>query len=305
MQQTTLTFREKIVAGFYLVFTVLAFSSIEIMVSPVRNDMAPMLMNFWRFLIGTLTLLPFVLLTRFRQLLQLRRTDLFYLALLGCMNIFLSMGAHSVCIKYAKASTAAVLIAANPVATNFFAWLLLREEMSLKRIFSLLLGLAGVALIAVRADASVDTPLGIASGIVAMIGFGLYTVLSKRQLQKHGSLVVLVMSCLPALILYLPLLHFFGAGFWPPSHTWPNLLGSGIIGTGLGYLTFMKAMQYLSAGRTSYLFFFKPPVAMIMAWWFLGEKSSNSAIAGTLLIMTGILIETLRRTEKTAVISNR
>ena len=59
MQQTDLTVREKVVAGFYLVFTVLAFSSIEIMVSPIRNDMAPMLMNFWRFLIGTLTLLPF------------------------------------------------------------------------------------------------------------------------------------------------------------------------------------------------------------------------------------------------------
>lgn len=295
MQQTVLTAREKIVAGFYLIFTVLAFSSIEIMVSPVRNDMAPMLMNFWRFLIGTMTLLPFVMLTRFRQLLQLQRADLFYLAFLGCMNIFLSMGAHSLCIKYAKASTAAVLIAANPVATNFFAWLLLREEMSLKRIFSLLLGLAGVALIAVRADSSVDTPLGIASGIVAMVGFGLYTVLSKRQLQKHGSLVVLVMSCLPALILYLPILYFFRAGFWPPSHTWPNLVGSGVIGTGLGYLTFMKAMEYLSAGRTSYLFFFKPPVAMLLAWWFLGEKSSAAAIAGTMLIMTGILVETLRR----------
>ncbi|EKD81265.1 MAG: hypothetical protein ACD_39C01885G0004, partial [uncultured bacterium] len=247
-----------LIFAFYLVFTVIAFSSIEIMVSPVRNDIEPLLMNFWRFLIGALVLLPTLLWRSRAKILQLKREDIRDLTILGCMNIFITMGLHSMCIKYAKASTAAILIAANPLATNFFAWLILKEKMTLQRVFALLLGFTGIVVLTYKADAASDTPFGIMTGVLAMGGFGLYTVLSKRLVQKHGGLMVIVMSCLPALALYLPFLYFTGLGFWPPAHTWPNLIGAGVIGTGLGYLTFMKALEFLSAGRCSYLFFFKP-----------------------------------------------
>lgn len=284
----------KLVIAFYLVFTVIAFSSIEIIVNPVRNDIEPFLMNFWRFLVGTMILLPVLLWTSRDKLRQLRREDMRDMTVLGCLNILLSMGAHAICIKYSRASTAAVLISANPIATNFFAWLVLKERMTLKRVFALLLGLLGVIVLTYKADASLDQPFGVVAGIFAMAGFGLYTVLSKRLVQKHGGLMVMVLSCLPALALYVPLLHFGGVGLWPPAHTWPNILGAGILGTGFGYLAFMKALTFLSAGRCSYLFFFKPPVAMFLAWLLLGEQISMSAIAGTVLIMAGILTEIKR-----------
>lgn len=283
---------------FYIVFTVLAFSSIEIIINPVRHDIAPMLMNFWRFLIGASLLLPFMLFSKRRQLHQLPGKDLLQMALLGCFNILIIMGAHALCIKYAKASTAAILISANPLATNFFSWLILKEKMSWRRIGALCFGLLGIIVLTYRSDSVSDTPLGIAAGIFAMTGFGLYTVLSKRLVQKHGSLIVLVLSCIPALILYLPILYFSGSGFWPTRHVWPNILGAGIIGTGLGYLTFMKALEFLTAGRASYLFFFKPPVAILMAWFFLHEKISTNVIIGMALIMTGILTEIKRAGQK-------
>ena len=138
----------------------------------------------------------------------------------------------------------------------------------------------------------------IGAGIFAMTGFGLYTVLSKRLVQKHSSLVVLVLSCLPALVLYLPILYLSDSGFLPAPHVWPNILGAGIIGTGLGYLTFMKSLEFLTAGRASYLFFFKPPIAILLAWFFLKESISTNAIIGMLLIMTGILTEIKRAGQK-------
>ena len=288
----------KFVAAFYLVFTVMAFSSIEIMVNPVRNDIEPLLMNFWRFLIAALILLPTLLWTSRDRLRQLKFGDYRDLAIMGCINIIFAMGMHAMCIKYAKASTAAILISANPLATNFFAWLILKEEMTFKRILALLMGFSGIVALTYKADAATDTSFGIIAGIVAMTGFGLFTVLSKRLVQKHGGLLVMVMSCLPALVLYLPFLYFTGINLWPPAHTWPNVIGVGVIGTGLGYLAFMKSLEFLSAGRTSYLFFFKPPVAMFFAWLLLGEQISSSAIFGTVLIMAGILTEIKRAGQK-------
>jgi drug/metabolite transporter (DMT)-like permease len=268
------------------------------MINPVRDIVPPMLINFWRFCIGTLILIPALVCTGKKQLQELQQRDYIEIALLGCLNIFLAMGAHALCIKYARASTAAILISANPLATNFFSWLILGEKMSGKRISALLLGLSGIIILTMKADNSLDTPLGIAAGLVGMTGFGLYTVLSKKLIHRHGSLVVLVFSCLPALFLYIPFLYFTGSGFIPLSTAWPHIIGAGIIGTGLGYLTFMKALEILSAGRASYLFFFKPPVAIFLAFLFLGEKISTSAVVGMLLIMTGIIIETKRTGQK-------
>ena len=294
MPNPDLSTAQKIKTGFYLVFTLLAFSSIEIITNPVRHDLPPLLMNFWRFAVGITVLLPALLWSNCRQIREMPAGELLRLGLLGFLNIIVAMGAFAFCIKYSKASTAAIIISANPLATNFFAWLLLREPMPPRRILALALGMFGIIMLTTRADNSVDTPFGLAAGLFAMAGFGLYTVLSKKAIQRHGSLVVLVLSCLPALIAYLPILYFSDAGFWPPEHTWPNILGAGIIGTGLGYLTFMKALEFLSAGRTSYLFFFKPPVAMFFAWLLLGEQIAPSAILGTLLIMAGILSEIWR-----------
>ncbi len=288
----------KFAATFYIVFTVLAFSSIEIMVNPIRNIAAPNLINFWRFLIGCAILLPFMLISKRRELQLLKRIEIIKMGLLGCFNILIIMGAHALCIKYARASTAAVLISANPLATNFFSWLLLKETMSIKRISALLTGLAGIILLTWKADSAVDTPLGIGMGIFAMTGFGLYTVISKKFVQRHGSIIVLVISTLPALALYIPVLYFTDSGFLPVAAAWPGILGAGIIGTGLGYLTFMKALEFLPAGKASYLFFFKPPVAILMAWFFLGETISLQASIGIFLIMSGIITETLFNSAK-------
>jgi drug/metabolite transporter (DMT)-like permease len=291
MAKAKLNKRETIIAVSLLLFTVIAFSFIEIIVKPIAADLPPLLMNFWRFAIGAGILLPFMLFSKRKELLAMPRADYIRLALIGTLNIFVSMGFYALCMKHSRASTAAVLFSANPLATNFFSWLILKETMSKERVTALTYGLVGIVLLTIKADSAVDTPLGIISGLLAMLGFGFYTVMSKPMVEKHGGLMVFVISTSAAVVMYLPLLHILDLGFWPPSHTWPNLLGVGVWGTGLGFYTYMKAMEYLSAGQTSYLFFFKPPLAMFFAWLLLSEKFSSSAAAGTMLIMLGILTE--------------
>ena len=291
MANRTLTSREKFIAISLLVFTVIAFSFIEIIVKPVASDIAPLLLNFWRFAIGAVILLPALFIFKKAELQKLTKKDALRLSLIGILNIFISMGFYALCMKHSRASTAAVLFSANPLATNFFSWLILKEAMSKERVTALTYGLFGIILIAFKADSAVDTPLGITAGLIAMFGFGFYTVMAKPMVEKYGGLVVFVVSTVAAVIMYLPFLYLLDLGFWPPSHTWPNLLGVGILGTGLGFFTYMKAMEYLSAGQTSYLFFFKPPLAMFLAWLLLSEKFSPSAAAGTMLIMLGILTE--------------
>jgi drug/metabolite transporter (DMT)-like permease len=65
----------------------------------------------------------------------------------------------------------------------------------------------------------------------------------------------------------------------------------GFIVSGLGYIAFFKALSYLPAGKAALLFFFKPPVAILLAFLLLREAPSIPAILGSLLIMGGIFFE--------------
>ncbi|RCK80108.1 MAG: Permease of the drug/metabolite transporter (DMT) superfamily [Candidatus Ozemobacter sibiricus] len=276
---------------FLLAFTVVAFSAIEVVANPIRHRLEPAVMTFWRFLLGVACLVPAWLAAPRREPARLSLGDLLRLWGLGGLNIIVAMGAHAVCIKFAKASTAAILIAANPLATNLFAWLLLGEPMGWRRLVALLIGFAGVTLVAARPTPGADTPFGIAMGLVGLTGFALYTVLSKGIVQRLGSLRVTVLSFTLGVATYLPILLWLDLPVRPPADLWPRLLVLGVVVSGLGYITFFKALAALPAGRTSLLFFCKPPVAIGLAWAFLGEQPVPAALAGTVLVMFGIAFD--------------
>jgi len=273
------------------VVTVLAFSAIEVIANPIRHLIDPFVLTFWRFLLGAVFLLPFALLGKTPLLYDVDRKAVLILTALGCLNVIVSMGAHAVCIKYAKASTAAILIASNPIATNLLAWLILGELLDARRMGALGIGFCGVVLITFQPSPGLDTPAGIVAGIVALLGFALYTVLSKDIVKRLGSLRVTVLSFFLALVVYFPVLLVSDVSIRPAAGLWPRLILLGVIVSGVGYWTFFKALADLPAGRASLLFFFKPPVSIILAWFILKEAPSFVALLGSGLIMLGIVLD--------------
>ncbi len=275
----------------YLGITVLCFSAIEVVSNPIRHRIDPFVLTFWRFLLGALFLAPVAFARPGFSAGKIARSDWIRLAALGCLNVIVSMGAHAVCIKFAKASTAAILIASNPLATNLFAWLILGEPLGWRRAATLGVGLTGVVLVVLKPVPGLDTPFGLGAGLLGMTGFALYTVLSKGIVKRLGSLAVATLSFLLAEAVYLPLLLMGGKSILPEAEFWPRLLVLGLVVSGLGYVTFFKALAELPAGRASLLFFLKPPVSVALAWLLLEETLSTSALVGGILIMAGIAID--------------
>ncbi len=272
-----------------LVITVLAFSLIEVVARPIRYDIDPLALTWWRFALAAAFLLPIAAWQgRFRAV-HLEGRDWLVLGGLGVLNVVVAMGAHAVCINHARASTAAILIASNPLATNLIASWWLGEKLDGRRWLALVTGLAGVVLVASRATSGGDdTPLGIVAGIGGLVGFALYTVLSKGTVARFGGMFVTVVSFTLAVLIDLPLLLGLGVPIWPAADLWPRLLVLGLIVSGLGYLTFFRVLAAWPAGKTSLLFFAKPPVAVLLAWAMLGETPNIQVVAGSLLVMAGL-----------------
>ncbi|MBF0543500.1 MAG: EamA family transporter [Candidatus Riflebacteria bacterium] len=276
---------------FFLSIAVLAFSSIEVVVSPIRGQINPFALTFWRFALAAFCLLPMAFRTKEKKRLPTSLREFFSIAFLGVLNVVISMGAHAVSIANCRPSTAAIIIASNPMFTNFFAWIFLKEELNIYRISSILVGFSGVFLIAFKGVSGIDTHLGIITGLLGAIGFSLYTVLSKRTVNKFGSLNNALIGFIFGCLFDLPLLWLGQIEIIPHFNLWPRLLFLGIVVSGIGYLAFFKALSLLSAGKTSLLFFLKPPVAMLLAWFVLSDSPTIIQIIGTVLIMIGILID--------------
>lgn len=276
--------RKGIVAVPFLAFTLLAFSSIEVLSKPLMEKVDPFFMTALRFLIGGGVLSLF---TKER----LPRKDLLGVTLVGALNSMVSMTSLQLSVKFSNASTAATLVASHPIFVSLFAIFLLRERYRLTRYVGIALGFLGVVIFSLG-RLSGDSPSGIFFGILAAATFGLYTVLMRRYTKKYSPTVVTAYSSLCSALVYFAVLSFTGRLRLPTLELaeWALMFYFGAVVTGLAYYTYFKAMGWVGATQSSRIFFLKPIVATILAWGFLGEAFGFVRTLGMLVVVVSMML---------------
>lgn len=172
----------------FIILTAFIFSTMEIAGKMLAGELNSFQVTFLRFLIGAVILTPFALKELRRKKLRLNRKDYIYFALTGILCIPVSMVLLQVSVNYTKASTAAVVFSINPIFTVPFAYLILKESINKRNIYSMVLSFLGVVCIfnPFKMDADIK---GIIIALTAAVTFSLYTVISKKKIQKYGGLI--------------------------------------------------------------------------------------------------------------------
>ena len=192
---------------FYALITAIMFVTLEPVSKLISNDISPFAMTFWRFLIGSLMLIPFAIVKIKKEQIKITGKDVLLMALLGILVICISMLSLQFAVKLADApSLIAIIFSVNSVLTIIFALLFISEEKFTKnKIIALVLGIIGVV---VCADFSSGTNLGsVALALIAAVSFSLYTALSRKYAKKISGLI---QSAGGSLIGSIVLLYDFG-----------------------------------------------------------------------------------------------
>ncbi|MCS7175008.1 DMT family transporter [Pseudothermotoga sp.] len=271
----------------YLIVTLFFFSSLEVVTKPLSGRIDPFFLTFFRFFAGGIFLTLFSLTSRKK----IERNDLSKLIAVGCLNGVISMSLLQLSIKHSNASTAATLVAMNPLFVSVFAHAFGKDKLTRKAILAISLGAIGVLVLS-SANVAGDSPFGIFCGIAASITFALYTVLMRDFSVKYGALLATSISTLAAGLVYGALLAVFGR-LSVPSLSWPDwsiLLYVGIGITGVAYVTFFKAMQRFGPVRTSLVFYLKPALASFLAAIFLSETISAQKVLGTIIVVLSLFL---------------
>lgn len=277
---------------FYLCISILLFSTLETASKFIVNDFNPIQLNFLRFFIGGIVLLPFTLFEMKKKHISLSVKDVVILISLGILAVPISMSFFQLSLLHINASVLAVIISANPVFVAPFSFFILKEHIDKAVGASLVLGILGIAVIAAP-SLSMGNGIfpGIMLGIAASVTFALFSVLGKILNARLGGLVLNGFVFLSGSIVMLPFMIlskipvFSGITF----SNIPYLLYLGIVVTTLGYIFLFKGLALLPANRGSLVFFIKPFLAGSLAYLILKENISIYLIMGTVLILGGIL----------------
>jgi len=268
----------------YLTATLLFWSSMEVLTKPLMSQVDPFFLTFFRFFVGGVFLLVFV-----RRKIPFK--DILSLALVGSINGVLSMSLLQLSVKFSNASTAATLMATNPLFVTVFSLILGKEKLSVKRFLSVAIGLVGIMILSYGRIEG-DSIVGLLLGIGAAITFALYAVLMRDFTLKYGSLDATAVSIFSAGLIYGLLLILTRNLRIPQINIpqWLILIYAGVFVTGLAYVTYFKAMEKLGPSRTSLVFYLKPVVASFLALWLLSEPIGAFKIAGTGVIVLALLL---------------
>ncbi len=251
----------------FAALTAILFVTLEPVSKLIANDVTPFAITLWRFIIGSVMMLPFAIMKIKKEKIKIDIKDIGLIAILGVFIVCFSMIALQIGVKKADSpALIAIIFSSNSIFTILFSIFILKDKLTRNKIIALVLGIAGVLLCA---DFSSGTNLeSVAYAVFASLSFSLYTVLSKKFMKKFGGIIQTGLGFLFGSIVLLVFLAVMSVATKDASYAiMPsvidtnvivNLVYLGIFVTGLGYLFYFKAMEHGGAIMASFAFFIKP-----------------------------------------------
>jgi probable blue pigment (indigoidine) exporter len=210
-------------------------------------------------------------------------------AVLGTLNIGAFFALLFVAAYRLPGGVAATLGGTSPLLVAGLAVLLLGERPTRARLGFAVLGLVGVALLVLRADAALDA-VGVAAGLTGTLSMAAGIVLTKRWGRPVGPVTFTAWQLTAGGLALLPVaLAVEGA---PPPVDPPALAGYAwlaVVGTLVGYVIWFRGLGRLPVSATSFLGLVSPAVATLLGWLVLGQDLTGLQVVGFALAMTAVV----------------
>lgn len=258
----------------------------------VLDIIPPFTLVTLRLLLGALTL---GIVLAIRGFPKLSREQLWQVLGVGFVGYGVSLSLQFLGTKLSTAANGSLVTSATPAFVLLFAWMLLGEQITWRRVFALVLATLGVVAVIDPRSAQLNPELFL--GNLFLIGAGitwaLYSVLVRKVTQTTDVLMFSMLAFIGGLPVSIP------AGTWELSTVGvgmitPGVVGGvlfiGIISTALAMVLWNTAFNYVDASLASLTFFAQPVVGSLLGWLFLNEKITPLFLLGGLLIGIGLIV---------------
>ena len=215
------------------------------------------------------------------------------IALLGVLWFALPLTLFPYAEQRVSSALAGMLNGAVPLFAAAVATIIARKAPSRIVLTGLLVGLLGVALVALPqlgSGAAAGSTTAVLLVFAALIAYSISINVARPLQMQYGALPVLVRALGVGLLITAPLgfpevLH----AHWTPVPLL-SLLALGSLGTGVAYVLSTVAAGRLGATRASSSIFITSPVALVLGALVLHERIDAISILGAVVCIVGALI---------------
>ena len=261
------------------------------------------------FLRFFMTVVPVGILLAFkdRSQLKIKKKDLWLFPANGIFSLVFFSACYTAAIRLTKMATAAALLYTAPVIVMILSVLLFRERMTGRKVFCVVLSVAGCALASGIAGelsggdgGSALTVPGILTGLGAGLGYGLYSIFSRIILNRGYSVLTNIFySFLASDTIFLVLSLRDGSLIAAAEKPQVAALGllCGIL-TGFGsYVLYTAGMEKMETSRAAQLATIEPVTAAVLGFLLFGQPLSVFEVIGIALVVGSVILMNLRSSD--------
>lgn len=272
-------------------------------VSKYVLDFIPPLTLVWlRYIIAFVFLFAILKTVQFKskQHVPITKREWFLIVWIGFIGYFVSIALQFIGTNLSDAHTGALITSATPAFIVIFAWFVLKEELTIRKVMAMILATVGV-IIVIGLDTNVGSNF---TGSVILVGaaitWALLSVYVKVASKRLSSLTITTYAVLFALIFTTPAMLWelqSSDVYYQDILIILGVIYLGVVSTAGAFFLWNKGMELMDAGIGSLFFFFQPIVGSFLGWALLKEELGVNFFVGGVFIIVGVGIVGFQRSK--------
>ena len=194
--------------------------------------------------------------------------------------------------QYIDSGVAAIANASVPIFNALLAFKLLpSERLSRPRFAGVLIGLAGVAVLAgVDPEGGWWAVAGTLAVVAASLSYAVGGLYGQRRVSHTSGPVLATASTVGGALLLLPLGVLELPREMPSWEAIGSVLALAVLGTAFAQLVLFRMLRLHGSARVSLVTYLMPPIALVYGFFLLGEEITVTMVAGLALILLGVAL---------------
>ena len=275
-----------------IVTAMIIWGSTFVVTKSAAQQFPPLTLGFLRFAFGSLALAA-LLRARGQKLAPWRAAPWPQLLLLAFTGVAVFTSAFNYALFYGSAAQGTLLYALVPAAVAVCAALILREQLTKRRVLGVALSIGGAVLLVAGGEGETlhaPAPLaGAAFMLGAVLAWAIYTVIAKSVAHADLMQVTLAIAILgAALLLPASAIELAVLGRPTPSAAgWLGMLYLAVLASAVAYVLYGFALKNLDASTVGVYNNIDPVVGLVIAFA-LGETLAWLQAGGAAIVLAGM-----------------
>jgi len=268
------------------------------------QEISPFVLVGFRTLFAALGLAVYLLIDRkSRMSWKEIKPHLPVFVVLGLVNVAMPWLLISWAEMHIESGVASILNATMPLWTIIIAPMVISDDkITLPKLAGLAAGFIGVVLLFLPSLGKGWSAnlLGQAAVLAATLCYASATIFARKKAHSLNPQMQTFLQFSMSTLMVWSMTFFIEKKITLPMLpiTWVALLWLGLLGAGLAYIIYFGLLHRMGPTRLSMVTYIPPVVGVLLGIFFLGEAFHWQALAGALLILSGISIVNLKPKEK-------